>query len=76
MVRLIVNGKHKFVGFTRLSHEQVVTIANEDRPTPWNGLHTVTYRYRDARPAGELAPGESVDVADEMVFNAHATGNA
>ena len=78
MVRLIVNGKHKFVGFDKLSYEQVVGIANEDRPIPWEGLHTVTYSYRNQdRKGGSLIPGgPAVEVFDEMVFNAHVTGNS
>lgn len=77
MVRLYVNGKHKFIGHEQLSYEQVVGIANEDRLIPMESLHTVTYSYRNQdRKPGSLAPGESVIVFDEMVFNAHITDRA
>jgi hypothetical protein len=74
---IIVNGKHKHVSLEQISYEQAVAIANEDRPTPWTGLHTVTYSYlRQNLKGGSLAPGESAPVHNDMVISAMVTSGA
>lgn len=68
-----VNGKSKHVALSHISYEQAVAIANGDRPNPWAGLHTVTYRYKEQDPGGELAPGETTPVKADMMISCHVT---
>ena len=64
-----VNGKKKTVTMKRFTFDQLVDLAFNPRPTGPNIMFTITYgNGPKANPEGELLPGHSVKIKDEMVF--------
>ena len=66
---IIVNGKKKTVNVMRLSFDQLVDLAFNPRPAGPNIMFTINYgKGPKANPEGELLPGQTVKIKDEMVF--------
>lgn len=73
-ITIIVNGTQVPVQKGKLSFDEVVKLAFETPPYGENTLFSVTYRRGDKdKPEGILAPGESVNVKDGMIFDVTAT---
>lgn len=75
-MQIIVNGRSVNVApEDKITHAAIAGLAGH----PGDKSLTVTYRWRgegDMERSGILANGESVVLADGMVFNAINTGNA
>lgn len=67
---IIVNARKRTVATAKLTYDQVVALAFDPVPTGPNVLITVTYRHgpKENRE-GELQPGQSVTIKNEMIFN-------
>ena len=73
-VSIIVNARKHLVSATVLSFEKIVELAFNPPPTGENVALTVTYRNGpSSNPEGSLIAGETVQIADGMVFNVTAT---
>lgn len=67
---IVVNGRRVKVPGVSISYEEVVRIAYGDTPFGDKTEFTVTYRRgKRPKPQGTLAPGTSVKLSSEMVFN-------
>ena len=69
---IIVNGRRLGASHWTMSHEYIVGVASQGRPT--NDTWTVTYKSKNQQ--GTLAPGHSIGVEHGMVFNAMLTNRA
>jgi hypothetical protein len=74
-VTIIVDGTPHQWGLKEISYEQVVNLAYDGNPPAGENVQiTVGYhRGHGEKPAGDLEPGESVKVKDDMVFDVTAT---
>ena len=73
-IKIIVNGEPKVVSTGRLTFEDVVRLAVDDAVFNENVVYTVTYkRGPHQNREGALVAGESVFVANGMIFNAKRT---
>ena len=67
---IVVNGRRVKVPGVSISYEEVTRIAYADAPVGDKTSFTVTYRGgKRPNPQGTLAPGTSVELTAEMVFN-------
>lgn len=69
---IILNGKEMKVESDLVSYEDVMAMAGENPKR----IFSVTWSVRRANRGGILAPGESVRLERNMVFNAYDTSNA
>jgi len=71
---VIVNGRKRVVKSNTLSFDQVAALAYDPVPTGPNILITITYRHgpKENRE-GEMKPGETVTIKNEMIFNVVVT---
>ncbi len=74
-VTIVINGRPKVVTKTKLTFEEVVSLAFDGSPpTGENIVFTVTYRRGPSpKPEGSMVPGDTVKVKDRMIFNVTAT---
>lgn len=72
-VTIIVNTREKVVEKDDIAFEEVVALAFDPVPSGANVLLTVTYHRGHGNKSGDLLPGSSVKVKDEMVFDVTAT---
>ena len=73
-VNIIVNGEPHAVSSRKLSFEEIVRLAFDDAVFNESIVYTVTYkRGPHQNREGTLVAGESVFVADGMIFNAKRT---
>lgn len=71
---IIVNGRKKVVTTKELSFNEIVALAFNPVPTGPNILFTITYEHGPhANPEGNLMPGGTVKIKDEMIFNVTQT---
>jgi hypothetical protein len=71
---IIVNGKRRRVTGPQLTFEELVQLAFDPPPTGEFICFTITYRGGPcSNPEGSLLEGQSVTIADGMVFNVTAT---
>ncbi|MCY3576495.1 MAG: multiubiquitin domain-containing protein [bacterium] len=71
---IVVNGRWFKVPGELITYEEVVQLAFEVPPVGEYIVYTVTYRGGSRpKPEGSLAPGQSIKVRPEMVFNVTAT---
>jgi hypothetical protein len=68
---VILNGMKKTVDASLVSYEDVMVMAGHDPKR----IFSITWRVRGG-PGGCLAPGETVRLEPNMVFNAFDTSNA
>ncbi len=71
-MNIIINGKSQKLNLT---YEEIIVRAGY-KP---NQIISVTYigpRHGDSQRSGIMYPGTSVEIEDEMIFNAADTGNA
>jgi hypothetical protein len=69
---ITINGNKKPL---RLTYEEILSRAGYNP----SRIISVTYRGKavgDMQRAGTLCPGDSVEIEDDMIFNAYDTGNA
>lgn len=59
-----------------VSYLDVVKWARDGKEPRPDVLYTVTYFHRATRVEGSLLPGQSVEIADGMIFDAMVTGGA
>lgn len=71
---IIVNARKREVQTDVLTFDQVVALAFDPVPTGPNILITVTYRHGPSENReGEMKPGQSVSIKNEMIFSVLAT---
>lgn len=73
IVTIIVNTREKTVEKGKISFDEVVALAFNNPPTGPNVAFTVLYRRGQGNDEGSLAPGQSVEVTEGMIFNVTAT---
>lgn len=75
-VTIYVNTRAKKWDKEKISYDELVRLATSDAPPPTGGNieYTITYRNGDKHKLeGNLAPGESVKVADGEIFDVYPT---
>lgn len=76
-VTIVVNGEPFEVEKDEISYAEVVTLAFPDYPQHPEVTYSVKYkRGHGNKPEGVLAPGGTVKVKDEMIFNVSPTGQS
>lgn len=71
---IIVNGRRRVVDEPTVTFRYLVGLAFDQVPTGENILFTITYRNGPKQnPRGSMVVGDSVAVANGMVFNVTAT---
>ncbi|MBN8686088.1 MAG: multiubiquitin domain-containing protein [Chitinophagales bacterium] len=76
-VAIVVNGEPFEVEKEEISYAEVVTLAFPDYPQHPEVTYSVKYkRGHGNKPEGVLAPGGTVKVKDEMIFNVSPTGQS
>lgn len=76
-VTIVVNGEPFEVEKEEISYAEVVTLAFPDYPQHPEVTYSVKYkRGHGNKPEGVLAPGGTVKVKDEMIFNVSPTGQS
>jgi hypothetical protein len=76
-VTIIINGTPHQVEKDDITYEEVVTFAFPDFPQHPEINYSVKYRRGHGnKPEGILAPGGSVKVKDEMIFDVSPTGQS
>ncbi len=74
---IIVNGTRHEWSEKTISHAEVVTLEVPDYPQHPEITYSIKYtRGQGNKPEGILAPGESVNVKDGMVFSVQETGQS
>ena len=71
-VVITLNGREQKVDSSLVSYEDVMVMAGEDPKR----IFSITWSIRRANRGGILAPGETVRLEPNMVFNAYDTSNA
>jgi hypothetical protein len=71
---ITLNSKMMGVNAESMSYEQAVELSQDAQSDP-APVFTVTYRSKTGASAGTLAPGESTELFDGMVFNVVITNN-
>lgn len=70
LTSIVINGRRVKVPGTSIAYRDVIRLAYGDAPVGDNTSFTVTYRGgKRPRTAGTLAPGASVELNEEMIFN-------
>jgi hypothetical protein len=74
--RIIVNGRPRVVHERELSFDQVVLLAfpNPHHEPGW--IYTVTYSHGVGGQEGQLLPGQTVKIANGMIFNVTETNKS
>lgn len=76
-VTIVVNGDPFEVEKDEISYAEVVTLAFPEYPQHPEVTYSVKYkRGHGNKPEGVLAPGGTVKVKDEMIFNVSPTGQS
>ena len=76
-VTIVVNGEPFEVEKEEISYAEVVTLAFPDYPQHPEVTYSVKYKKGHGnKPEGVLAPGGTVKVKDEMIFNVSPTGQS
>ena len=76
-VTIVVNGQPFEVEKDEISYAEVVTLAFPEYPQNPEVTYSVKYkRGHGNKPEGVLAPGGTVKVKDEMIFNVSPTGQS
>lgn len=76
-VTIVVAGSPHVVEKEKLSYAEVVKLAHPDYPQHPEITYSVTYKKGpNSNHEGILAPGGSVMVKDDMVFNVSRTGQS
>lgn len=76
-VTIVVNGEPFEVEKDEISYAEVVTLAFPDYPRHPEVTYSVKYKKGHGnKPEGVLAPGGTVKVKDEMIFNVSPTGQS
>ena len=76
-VTIVVNGEPFEVEKDEISYAEVVTLAFPEYPQHPEVTYSVKYkRGHGNKPEGVLAPGGTVKVKDEMIFNVSPTGQS
>ncbi len=76
-VTIVVNGEPFEVEKDEISYAEVVTLAFPDYPQHPEVTYSVKYKKGHGnKPEGVLAPGGTVKVKDEMIFNVSPTGQS
>jgi len=76
-VTIIVNGTSEEVDKDEIGYAEVVTFAFPDFPQHPERNYSVKYRRgHGSKPEGILAPGGTVKVKDEMIFDVSPTGQS
>jgi hypothetical protein len=70
---IIVNTRQHIVEKGELTFEEIVALAFDPVPAGPNILLTVTYHRGPGNKSGDVLPGQSVKVKDQMVFDVTAT---
>lgn len=73
-VTIIVNGTQHEVEREKLTYEDLVNLAFDNKPPTGEMVSiTVTYSKGEDGKQGSLQPGDDVKVKDGMIFNVKAT---
>jgi hypothetical protein len=72
-VTIIVNGRKKEFSGKEISFDELALLAFPTPPYGENTMYTETYNRGQSGQKGELFPGDSVHVHEEMIFNVTAT---
>ena len=76
-VTIIVNGKDCTIEKSKISFEQIITLAfGSYDPNP-DVAYTVSYsKGPDKKPKGQMVEGDKVNVKDGMIFNVSRTNRS
>jgi len=75
-MKITINGREYYREKREITYDEIVEHAYGEGT---KALITITYDWKgpgDIRRQGTIAPGQSVEIADDMRFSACHTGNA